>query len=82
MDARPAIEWRMEALSETTLQVEKWREGRAYDQWRSYKKDDIIDLANGREEEADVKGLRPKTLNWIWGLAGSTLQDREGPSEH
>ena len=23
-----------------------------------------------------------KTLNWMWGLAGSALQDREGPSKH
>ena len=61
MDAQPAIEWRMEALSETTLQVEKWREGQVFDQLRSYKKDGIIDLANGREEEEDLKGFR-----WRW----------------
>ena len=43
MDIRPAIDWRMEA---TTLQVEKCQ---VCDQWRSYKKDDVIDLANGNK---------------------------------
>ena len=51
MDAQPAIVWRMMALSETTLQVKKWREGQVCDQWRSYKKDDIIDLANGKKKK-------------------------------
>ena len=27
-------------------------------------------------------GLCPRTLNWMWGLAGSALQDRGGPSKH
>ena len=55
MDARLAIEWRMESTS-----AEYW----VCDQWRSDKKDDIMDLSNGRkEEEADLKGYNKYSIS-------------------
>ena len=42
MDARPAIEWRMEAVP---------AEQPVCDQWRSYKKDGVIDFANDKKQQ-------------------------------